>query len=813
MPDVTSPAYGVPNRNGQKDVGADPTGASDSSAIFQNVVTVNEASGGGPILVPPGTYLLNTPLTGIVKSTFLVYAATFTGAGASSVGPQVNFSASGALVASSLTIPAPGGPYASVLKDGTTPTPNGVSTGKQWDSGGMVYNVKAYGAKGDGRVVQDGAITIGLAVFTSAGILAGDVGKQVCIAGAGTLQGGVNGGYKGIVLGVVAGVSATMDTAANASASGAWATIGHDDTAAIQAAINDAITAGGGTIYRPASAGFYLLNSWTQEDGSAAIYCLKVGSGTFDSNVSNIRLLSEGRAAALYVGPAGCVPQASTWFSQAILLNTNTSQYGAQALYPFNAVLRGANTVTMTTASDAGRWAVGDAIWLRSGADPDLAPNGEVNIVTGANAGTGVVNLRWSTSKPYAASGTYGASVVNSITARNLTLENEWLFCFIYAWCFNGIIGLKVLGGHVENTNPTPTNALMLTNNGFCRGITFRDLECVSNTNVILQWASSNIDIVQEGCRWESKVGTLVGCMLQVTENCANVLVRGCTLRTPGGIAGSWSTISTESAWAVIIDRNFIYMNAVTSPGGAAVGAITDDGTSHELEIRNNWISGPTTGCAILGASDGTIIEGNLVRTYGTFGIWARPTVSTNRIWILGNRITAVSPTNSMIQVGSINGHNHVVMGNLGIVESGGPGGSFITIPNDGAQTKSATVIGNFANGFTTGLSVASVANETGLYVAGNDFSGCTTAYNPTNPMGGVVAISVTASPFTYTASTTSREMVYVDGGTLTTIVKNAITLYSLGGAAAHVAVLLSHGEAVVVTYTGAPTMNKDRVA
>ncbi len=110
IPDVTSPAYGVPNRNGQKDVGADPTGASDSSAIFQNVVTVNEASGGGPILVPPGTYLLNTALTGIVKSTFLVYAATFTGAGASSVGPQTNFSASGALVVSSLTVPAPGGP-------------------------------------------------------------------------------------------------------------------------------------------------------------------------------------------------------------------------------------------------------------------------------------------------------------------------------------------------------------------------------------------------------------------------------------------------------------------------------------------------------------------------------------------------------------------------------------------------------------------------------------------------------------------------------------------------------------------------------
>lgn len=78
------------------------------------------------------------------------------------------------------------------------------------------------------------------------------------------------------------------------------------------------------------------------------------------------------------------------------------------------------------------------------------------------------------------------------------------------------------------------------------------------------------------------------------------------------------------------------------------------------------------------------------------------------------------------------------------------------------------------------------------------------------NPQG-VAAITVTASPFTYTNNDGVDEMVSIDGGTITTVAKNAITLYSFGGTAARCAVFLKPGEAVTVTYTGAPSMNKDR--
>ena len=79
--------------------------------------------------------------------------------------------------------------------------------------------------------------------------------------------------------------------------------------------------------------------------------------------------------------------------------------------------------------------------------------------------------------------------------------------------------------------------------------------------------------------------------------------------------------------------------------------------------------------------------------------------------------------------------------------------------------------------------------------------------YNPQ----GVAAITVTASPFTYTNNDRVSEYVTIDGGTITTVAKNAITLYSFGGAAARCGVWLEPSEAVTVTYTVAPTMNKDR--
>ena len=73
-------------------------------------------------------------------------------------------------------------------------------------------------------------------------------------------------------------------------------------------------------------------------------------------------------------------------------------------------------------------------------------------------------------------------------------------------------------------------------------------------------------------------------------------------------------------------------------------------------------------------------------------------------------------------------------------------------------------------------------------------------------PGGSTVAITVGASPFTYTAGPTA-EIVYISGGAVTSVTRHGIVISS--GLPATVP--LPPGEAVVVTYTEAPLMVADK--
>ncbi|MEV6055009.1 hypothetical protein [Streptomyces sp. NPDC052107] len=131
------------------------------------------------------------------------------------------------------------------------------------DTGDWVFNVKAaYGAKGDGKVRTDGAMTAGSAVLTcatSTPFTSADVGKAIMVKGAGasgvtTLTGTISGFTDSGHVTLSVNAATTVSTAVVM-----WAT---DDTAAIQSAINDAVTwaqANGGAarVVVPASSGFY----------------------------------------------------------------------------------------------------------------------------------------------------------------------------------------------------------------------------------------------------------------------------------------------------------------------------------------------------------------------------------------------------------------------------------------------------------------------------------------------------------------------------------------------------------------------------
>jgi hypothetical protein len=110
------------------------------------------------------------------------------------------------------------------------------------NAGAWVFDVRAYGAVGNGKVVIDGAMTSGSAVLactTSTPFTAGDVGKAIMFKGAGaavpttlvtTIASFTDSGH----ITLTANATTTIS-----SATVMWAT---DDTAAVQSAINAAVT-------------------------------------------------------------------------------------------------------------------------------------------------------------------------------------------------------------------------------------------------------------------------------------------------------------------------------------------------------------------------------------------------------------------------------------------------------------------------------------------------------------------------------------------------------------------------------------------
>lgn len=130
-------------------------------------------------------------------------------------------------------------------------------------TGPWVFNVRAYGAKGDGKVILDGAMTSGSATLTSAtaSFTMNDVGKVIQVKGAAA------SGVTTLVTTIQAYTNATTVTlaaSASTTVSSAQVMWGTDDTSAIQAAINAAVAwaranSGAVTVFFAGCPGFYCV--------------------------------------------------------------------------------------------------------------------------------------------------------------------------------------------------------------------------------------------------------------------------------------------------------------------------------------------------------------------------------------------------------------------------------------------------------------------------------------------------------------------------------------------------------------------------
>lgn len=121
-----------------------------------------------------------------------------------------------------------------------------------------VFSVKSYGARGDGRVLTDVGTTNADATVTSASgaFTAGDVGKVFEVTNNATV-------FRSTIASINSSTSIELAATVTFTATNCTAHFGTDDSAEIQAAIDAAGAAGGGTVFFPR--GIYIVNGALQD--------------------------------------------------------------------------------------------------------------------------------------------------------------------------------------------------------------------------------------------------------------------------------------------------------------------------------------------------------------------------------------------------------------------------------------------------------------------------------------------------------------------------------------------------------------------
>ena len=222
-----------------------------------------------------------------------------------------------------------------------------------------------------------------------------------------------------------------------------------DDTAAVQAAIITLGSAGGGTVYFPP--GRYLLNTPTR--GSGLNWALTL-------NYDRVALVGDGDRSVLTTSypRMAFVHVAGAWKPGA------RGGYGEAPVHPFGPAPRGATALTLRSPADAGRFAAGDWVTVRTGQTTALPgahePDAEINQVAAVDPASGVLVLRWPLAKPYAPEpfprghpqagrpAPFGVGVVTDRTLQGIALRG---LRFESATSDYAVIGAGVVGLVIED--------------------------------------------------------------------------------------------------------------------------------------------------------------------------------------------------------------------------------------------------------------------------------------------------------------------------------------------------------------------------
>ncbi len=248
-----------------------------------------------------------------------------------------------------------------------------------------------------------------------------------------------------------------------------------------------------------------------------------------------------------------------------------------------------------------------------------------------------------------------------------------------------------------------------------------------------------------------------------------------------GMIPNAASTVGNIYAVACFFDTSNYGLYVDGSAAGAQVSSI---------DFVASWFNGHSVdGVRLKGTVKGASFIGCQLNSNTTSGLVVDASAPVQDLFIEGCR--AAGNGSDGITIGANVNLFHIknnVIGPFGGV--GGNGGNGITV---GAGTgNNYEIIGNDLHGNASGLSNGATGTT------------CLVTNNTGNPQTQTVAITVTGSPFSYTAGP-SPEAIYINTGTVSLVTVEGVGVYSQ----TNCSVKLRPKQTVVVTYTVAPGMAK----
>lgn len=331
-------------------------------------------------------------------------------------------------------------------------------------------------------------------------------------------------------------------------------------------------------------------------------------------------------------------------------------------------------------------------------------------------------------------------------------------------------------------------------------GITSTTAHAVISDNVIFSSLNADATAPESCAITDSGVTGIVITSNKIvgltgSGNWNGICVNRGTFSTP--VPGVQELIANNRIENTIAGITLRYSVANPNPVQAAKVLIIGNSINN---VTDSGIKGVTGASGVM---DTLLINDNIISLSGRAGIFFAGTAAYNNVVVENNvlsnngAVTGTDVERSGIEVASPI-TNMTVQGNTAFDNLTGKQKYGFSIASGITVTNAQIVDNNLRNNASSALNL--VGTLASSWVSGN------IGYNPI----GASAVTPGASPWTYTAGNTP-EVLYLEGGTVSNVTKNGISLATALSATSSLAVPLDPGEAVIVTYTVAPTANKDQ--